>query len=288
MSFAWDYIVINLTKQKSYGRIVTNKSVNESFELAKNICKDLKLKIKDIDESKHIIHGKTKTSFVQNKFGETFFVLVKPTSSNSVIEIYYNGAGMTGTDAGPLIQPFYKKFMEKTGTSPDLDSYLIEINDDEIKESANDTIVIEGDVIPQDSLPQGIDTTSKEDSISETSNQQTFVSSPSNPSVSTSSSSIMTVGQLKQLISMKHDQFKAQWEKNGIVQFKNEHVAILQRMWGSQVQFIIAYDQLTKEGYRLMSIDEGKSGGQASGGFTGGVNAYFYFQNMKYVSSGSS
>ena len=29
--------------------------------------------------------------------------------------------------------------------------------------------------------------------------------------------------------------------------------------------------------------DEGKNGGQSSGGFTGGVNAYFYFQNMKYV-----
>jgi len=54
-------------------------------------------------------------------------------------------------------------------------------------------------------------------------------------------------------------------------------------MWGSQVQFIVAFDDLTKEGYRLMAIDEGKEGGQASGGFTGGVNAYFYFQKMEYV-----
>ena len=50
-----------------------------------------------------------------------------------------------------------------------------------------------------------------------------------------------------------------------------------------QVEFIIAFDDLTEEGYRLMAIDEGKSGGDSSGGFTGGVNAYFYFQNMKYV-----
>jgi len=50
-----------------------------------------------------------------------------------------------------------------------------------------------------------------------------------------------------------------------------------------QVEFIIAFDGLTKEGYRLMAVDEGKSGGDSSGGFTGGVNSCFYFQNMKYV-----
>ena len=38
---------------------------------------------------------------------------------------------------------------------------------------------------------------------------------------------------------------------------------------------------LTKEGYRLMAIDEGKTG--TGGGLSGGVNAYFYFQKMKYV-----
>ena len=77
--------------------------------------------------------------------------------------------------------------------------------------------------------------------------------------------------------------YKKNWNKRGIIQFKNEHFAILQRTWGYQVQFIVAFDDLTKEGYRLMAIDEGKEGGQASGGFTGGVNAYFYFQKMEYV-----
>lgn len=79
----------------------------------------------------------------------------------------------------------------------------------------------------------------------------------------------------------KTPKYKQNWDKNGIVQFKNERIAILQRMWGQQVQFIIAYDELTEEGYRLMAIDEGKTVGQ--GGATGGANAYFYFQNMKYV-----
>ena len=74
------------------------------------------------------------------------------------------------------------------------------------------------------------------------------------------------------------------WDKNGVIQYKTEYIAILQRSWGSQVEFIIAFDDLTREGYRLMAVDEGKSGGQSSGGFTGGVNAYFYFQKIKYVS----
>ncbi len=79
------------------------------------------------------------------------------------------------------------------------------------------------------------------------------------------------------------DQYKPRWDKNGIIQYKDEFVAILQRVWGSQVEFIIAYSDLTKEGYQLMAIDEGKSGGQSSGGFTGGVNSYYYFQKIEYV-----
>ncbi|HXV66839.1 MAG TPA: hypothetical protein VD731_06425 [Nitrosopumilaceae archaeon] len=79
------------------------------------------------------------------------------------------------------------------------------------------------------------------------------------------------------------NQYKPFWNKNGIIQYKTDRIAILQRAWGRQVEFIIAFDDLTREGYRLMAIDEGKQGGQSSGGFTGGVNAYFYFQKMKYV-----
>ena len=77
--------------------------------------------------------------------------------------------------------------------------------------------------------------------------------------------------------------YKAGWDKYGVIQYKTEHIAILNRTWGSQVEFIIAFDDLTKEGYRLMAIDEGKSGGDSSGGFTGGVNSFYYFQKIKYV-----
>ncbi len=85
-----------------------------------------------------------------------------------------------------------------------------------------------------------------------------------------------------QKLSSRTPEYKARWNKNGIIQFKNERIAILQRMWGAQVEFIIAYDDLTAEGYRLMAHDEGKEGGSGLGA-TGGVNSYFYFQKMEYV-----
>ena len=76
--------------------------------------------------------------------------------------------------------------------------------------------------------------------------------------------------------------YKKDWNKHGIIQFKNERIAILQRIWGQQVEFIIAYDDLTNEGYRCIAHDEGKEGGSGLGA-TGGVNSYFYFQKMEYV-----
>ena len=82
-------------------------------------------------------------------------------------------------------------------------------------------------------------------------------------------------------LAQKTPEYKSQWHKDGIIQFKNERIAILQRMWGAQVQFIVAFDEVTKEGYRLMAIDEGKTAN--AGGFSGGANAYFYFQKMDYV-----
>jgi hypothetical protein len=82
-------------------------------------------------------------------------------------------------------------------------------------------------------------------------------------------------------LNTRSAEYKQNWNKDGIIQFKNERIAILKRVVGAQVQFIVAYDDLTKEGYRLMAIDEGM---QAQGtGITGGVNSFYYFQKMEYV-----
>ena len=100
---------------------------------------------------------------------------------------------------------------------------------------------------------------------------------------STNQSNMVTISadQLRALTSSRHNEFKAQWDKNGIIQYKNDRIAILKRVVGQQVQFIIAYDKVTEEGYRLMAIDEGMTA-QGSG-FSGGASAYFYFQKMDFV-----
>lgn len=83
-------------------------------------------------------------------------------------------------------------------------------------------------------------------------------------------------------LGVRVSEYKKQWNKNGIVEYKDDYCAILQRKVGSQVEFIIAFSDLTKEGYRCIAQDGGKDGG--TGGLTGGINSYYYFQNMKYVS----
>jgi hypothetical protein len=84
----------------------------------------------------------------------------------------------------------------------------------------------------------------------------------------------------KQLLA-RTPEYKKQWDKNGVIQFKNDRVAILQRHYGAQVEFIIAFDDLTAEGYELKAIDEGKTGD--SQGLSGGINSYFYFQKNEFI-----
>ena len=84
----------------------------------------------------------------------------------------------------------------------------------------------------------------------------------------------------KQLEELKQrsPEYKKHWDKHGIIQFKNERIAILHRGQGAQVEFIVAFDDVTKEGYRLMAIDEGKA--TNIGGVTAGVSSYYYFQKI--------
>ncbi len=104
---------------------------------------------------------------------------------------------------------------------------------------------------------------------------------PMTETVSASLSEITSVKQLTNITDQRHNEFKAMWQKGRVVQFKNDKIAILMRAHASQVQFIVAFDQVTREGFRLMAIDEGKEA--SAGGFTGGVSSYYYFQKMDYV-----
>ena len=90
-----------------------------------------------------------------------------------------------------------------------------------------------------------------------------------------------TMNQQPRSLSSRVDDYKPLWDKRGVIQFKNEQIAILKRAIGAQVEFIIAFDDLTKEGYRLMVIDEGKETG--IGGLGGGISSYFYFQRRELI-----
>lgn len=251
------------TNDKSFGRIKVNLSAEEAFSISKSICKDLKLNIQEIDSEKLIIKGKTKLSWTKNKFAQKFWVLINSTQNLCYIDVCYGALGITGVDTGPLINPFYKKFCEKTSSQPDLETSGLSISDEGLENRSNDI--------------SNLDTV--DPIVSNEPEQQEFVQPVSNTNIKLSST--MSATQLRELTKTLHNQYKAQWDKNGVVQFKSDSIAILQRMWGQQVQFIVACDQLTKEGYRLMAIDEGKTG--SSGGLAGGVNAYFYFQKIDFV-----
>jgi hypothetical protein len=72
------------------------------------------------------------------------------------------------------------------------------------------------------------------------------------------------------------DIYKPVWDKDGVIQFKSDQIAILQRILGSQVEFIIAFEDLTKEGYELKAIETAKE----SSSISDGIDSFYYFQKF--------
>ena len=123
--------------------------------------------------------------------------------------------------------------------------------------------------------------TESKNSIINSSNKNNDAMIESSPKQSKKLADITSVDELTRLTDVRHDEFKKNWQKNRVVQFKNDKIAILMRAHASQVQFIVAFDQVTREGFRLMAIDEGKE--VQAGNFGGGTSSYYYFQKMDYV-----
>ena len=67
--------------------------------------------------------------------------------------------------------------------------------------------------------------------ISETTTVNAGMTVPSSP-MTNKAGKITTAEELTRLTDFRHDQTKAQWNKNGIIQYKDEGLAILQRRWG--------------------------------------------------------
>ena len=70
-------------------------------------------------------------------------------------------------------------------------------------------------------------------------------------------------------------QYKPHWNPKEVIEYKDEHCAVLQKTKGERVEFLIAFSDLTKEGYKLMATFMGKGGGSVMSGID---IAFFYFQ----------
>jgi len=96
------------------------------------------------------------------------------------------------------------------------------------------------------------------------------------------SSDITTADQLKEIIATEHDRFKATFDEKGTIVYKNERIAILKASTEKFERFLVAFDQVTKEGYRLMGSGIGLDSVSQWTGLAGGSNTtYLYFQRMK-------
>ena len=96
------------------------------------------------------------------------------------------------------------------------------------------------------------------------------------------SSDITTADQLKEIIATEYDRFKATWDEKGTIVYKNERIAILKASTEKFERFHVAFDQVTKEGYRLMGSGKGLDSVSQWTGLAGTANAtYLYFQRMK-------
>ena len=129
-----------LGNQRTFARIRINKEPDKTFELIQEILDQMKLKPKKIIKEKYFIRGKTKTSFLKNKFGQDFHIMSKPEENESVIDIYYNGIGLTGPDKSLLIEPFYKKLIKITSSDLPIEINCIDISDEDIMMSADKNV----------------------------------------------------------------------------------------------------------------------------------------------------
>ena len=75
--------------------------------------------------------------------------------------------------------------------------------------------------------------------------------------------------------------FKKMWRPESIVPFKTDAVAIPLFRKGKEEEFFVEFDNLTKEGYKLMANEEVKA--LEIGHFGIDLGTLFLFQKLKYI-----
>lgn len=76
-------------------------------------------------------------------------------------------------------------------------------------------------------------------------------------------------------------QYKPLLDRKGVIVYKDEYCVILQKMKSKQVEFIIAFSDLTKEGYQLMARDVSEVIHNISS--RDDTSLYYYFQKIDFV-----
>ncbi len=124
---------------RSFARIIMDKSADDSLDLVETILSKMKITPHEFNTEKHMVKGKTKANFLKNTWGTGYTILTKQLGNQSVIEIYSNGAGLNGADEKLLISPFYKKLSETTSTRPEMDVSVVNISQESIEATANES-----------------------------------------------------------------------------------------------------------------------------------------------------
>jgi len=77
----------------------------------------------------------------------------------------------------------------------------------------------------------------------------------------------------------RFDEIRTRFHKHETIMYQDEYCAIVKKI--TDLSFIKAFSDLTREGYRLMAQDEG---GQFHLGIASvGIDSYYFFQKIEYV-----
>ena len=86
----------------------------------------------------------------------------------------------------------------------------------------------------------------------------------------------------KEDLKSRKAQYKSLWSGNDVIQYKDDYCAILQRSPDERIEFIIAFSDLTKEGYRVVA--QSKGGTDTTLSLTKNLAkkdiTFFYFQKV--------
>ena len=91
------------------------------------------------DDEKFFLKSKTKMSWIQNRFGIDFRILVRPAGSFCVIEIYSNITNISGgPDPSYIVDPFYHQLSQLISEQPPIDVGVINIKTKEVLDMFKD------------------------------------------------------------------------------------------------------------------------------------------------------